>query len=133
MILADAEDVAKSWLMTTSVAPLVNGKIFLAMPKGSPNPCVLLSRVGGAPPASSTTNEDVARISFTIYAPSRPAAKQIATALATELSSIYEGNPISTPSGVLDVGEIISWLWSPDPKSDTPRYIIDANFIVRSN
>ncbi len=132
MNLVDAEDVAKAWVLSTDVAGMVSNKVFLAMPVGAPNPCITLSRVGGAPPQGSATNEDIARISFTVYGPTRPVAKNISKALASELVSVSEGNPVLTSAGMMDVSELISWIWSPDPQSDAPRYILDANVLVRS-
>lgn len=128
----DAEDIAKAWLLTTSVAPLVNNKVFMAMPTGAPLPSLILSRVGGAPPAGSDVPEDLARISFDCFAATRPQAKEIAKALVSELESLAYLGPVDTPAGRLETAQCLSWLWFPDPVSDTPRYIIDALMIVRA-
>lgn len=128
----DAEDVCKAWLLSTPVAPLVNNKIFMAMPAGAPLPSLILSRVGGAPPPGSEVPVDYARISFSIYAATRPQAKEIAKALVGELESIAYTGAVDTPAGRLDVAQVASWVWFPDPVSDTPRYIVDALLVVRA-
>lgn len=128
----DAEDIAKAWLLTTTVAPLVNNKIFMAMPTGAPLPSVILSRVGGAPPAGSDVPYDLARISFDCFASTRPQVKEIAKTLVSELESVAYTGPFDTPAGRLETAEVVSWLWFPDPVSDTPRYIVDAHMVVRA-
>lgn len=128
----DAEDVAKSWLLGTSVAALVAGKVFMAMPTGSPVPSVVLSRVGGSPPRGSDVPVDFARISFSIWASTRPQAKDITKALVGEIESIAYTGAVDTPAGRIDGAEVINWLWLPDPVSDTPRYIVDAQLVVRA-
>lgn len=131
-VYADAEDVAKNWVLGTSVAPLVNGKIFMAMPKGSPLPSVVLSRVGGSPPAGSDVNDDLARISFIIWAAQRAQAKAITAALISEIESLAYTGAVDTPAGRLDAAQVVNVLWLPDPVSDTPRYIVDARMVVRA-
>ncbi|HYJ33833.1 MAG TPA: DUF3168 domain-containing protein [Candidatus Binatia bacterium] len=131
-VYVDAEDVVKSWLLTTSVAPLVSNKIYMAMPKGTPLPSVILSRVGGSPQAGSDVPADEARISFDIYASQRPQAKAITAALVSEIESLAYLDAVVTPVGRLDAAEVINVLWLPDPVSDTPRYIVDARMVVRA-
>lgn len=128
----DAEDVAKAWLLTTSVAALVSNKVFMAMPSGSPLPSVILSRVGGAPLPGSDVPADQARISFSCYAASRPQAKSITVALVGELESLGYAPPVDTAAGRIDTAQVISNLWLPDSTTDTPRYIVDALLIVRA-
>lgn len=131
-VYADAEDIAKAWLAGTSVAPLVNGKIFMAMPVGSPLPSIVLSRVGGSPAAGSDVPADLARISFAIWAAQRAQAKAITAALVSEIESLAYTGAVDTPAGRLDAAEVINVLWLPDPVSDKPRYIVDARMVVRA-
>lgn len=132
MTYVDAEDVAKAWLLGTSVAAMVNNKIFMAMPKGSPLPSITLSRVGGSPPAGSDVPADYARISFDVWAATRPQAKAIAKALVSECESLAYTGAVETPDGRIDVAEVINWLWMPEAVSDTPRYIVDVRMVVRA-
>lgn len=136
LTFVDAEDVVKAWLLDTTIAPLVTwgGKthIYQGMPTGSPMPSVILTRVGGAPSRSSTVYEDNARISFSCWARNRPAAKEIARVLVSEIESISHSSAVVTAFGRLDAAETISWLWLPDPEADLPRYVVDALMVVRS-
>lgn len=128
----DAEDVVKEWLLTTSVAPLVTNKIFLAMPKGAPLPSVILSRVGGTSMPESDAPIDAARISFAVWAANRPQAKTIRTALLGEIESIgYQPEYVGTV-GRIKSGLLLSDIWLPDPEDDVPRYIVDATMYVQA-
>lgn len=127
VILPDVEDLAKAWLLTTSVAALVTNKIFLATPKGSPLPCVTLSRVGGG----LTNNDqptDSARIRFQCFAAGRPQAKAIAKALVSEADSLALNGGYTASDGKLQVAEVVLNMYLADPVSDTPKYIIDVRF-----
>lgn len=135
--LVDAEDLVKEWLLSTSVASLVNNKIFLAMPVGFADPklsrpVVTLSRVGGAPLSGSDVPVDIARISFRVWAPTRPAAKGIATALVGEVESLSLTGGYVSSIGRLESGETVTWLWAPEPVSDISRYIVDVRFTTLS-
>lgn len=134
--VVDAEDVVKAWLLTTSVATLVtvSGKthIYMAMPTGSPLPSLILSRVGGSPRADSDVSEDIARISFRIYGSKRTEVKAIAKALVSEVESLAYTGSVSTASGRLVAAQTLNWFWSPDPVSDTPRYMVDILATVHS-
>lgn len=129
---ADAEDLAKAWVLSSSVAAAVNNKVFLAMPKGSPLPCVTLSRVGGGIDSRSDVPVDSARISFNVWGSSRPQAKEISKKLVSEADSLaLTGGFGSTElGGRLEVAEVLLWLWLPDSVSDQPRYIVDCRFTV---
>jgi len=132
----DAEDLVLEWAKTTTVAPLVTSgsrvDIFLAMPKGAPLPCVILSRVGGSPDLGDAP-VDHARISFGVYAANRPQAKNIAKTLTSEIESIGYGAPYVGATGRLTSATVVLNLWLPEPGTDTPRYVVDAVFPVMSN
>lgn len=129
---ADVESLAAAWLSTSAVAPLVTRpgggvNIFKAMPASSPLPAVIVSRVGGAPAARSDFPRDVARVSFSCWAASRPAATTIAITLVAELDNLARLGPyLGADNARLGAAEVLSWLWLPDPAADTPRYAIDA-------
>lgn len=135
-VITDAEAVVKEWLFTTAVAPIVTWggftHIYLAMPPGSPKTSVILSRAGGAPVQGSDTSEDVARISFRCYGRDRTTASDIAMALISAVESLAYGGEVITPMGAIKAAETRSWSWSPDPESQTPRYLVDIAFTVMS-
>lgn len=122
--VADAEDIALAWAKTI----MGSVKCFLQA-EGNPLPRIQLSRVGGAP----NDVADLARISFLVLAATRPQAKEHAKTLLGELLSLAYTGPVSTPKGVLEAAEVVSWIWFPDPVSQLPRYIIDARVVTRAS
>jgi hypothetical protein len=132
----DAEDIVKAWLLTTAVAPLVtvsgSVKIFQAMPKGSPLPCVILSRVGGAPQEESDAPIDAPRISFEVWAANRPQAKTIAKTLLSEIEQLGYSRGYTGILGRIPSATVLLDMWAPDDESDTPRYIVDATFYIQA-
>lgn len=125
-LLPDAEDLAKAWLLTTGTAELVSDKVFMAVPKGDPLPCIVLRRVGGAP-SRSHVPQDAPRISFDVWAANRPAAKSILRDLVDDLLDLDSVQYTSVEvGGRIGAVEVVSSLWLPDPVSDRPRYIVDA-------
>ncbi len=130
----DTEGVVKEWLLNTAVAPLVTygsyTHVYLAMPPGSPNPSIILSRVGGGPEAGSDVPVDFARVSCACWGKNRMQAMEISKTLVSEAESFGETGGYTTDEAILQVGEVLSWLWLPDPVSDTARYIVDVRFAV---
>jgi hypothetical protein len=129
----DVEVLVKSWLATTPVAALVpraggGFHIYQAMPIGAPLPSVIVSRVGGAPARRSDVPADVARISMDIFAASRPLAVAIAQTLVAAVENLAQTGAYVTGSSRLEAGEVVSWIWLPDPTSDTARYVVDGLF-----
>lgn len=129
----DAESVAAAWLATTQVAPLVTRpdgglSIYKAMPTGAPLPAVVLSRVGGAPRPQSDVPEDLVRLSFDCWGRSRSESVTVAAALVAACEGLGEAGGYVADTGRLAAAEVVSWVWAPDPRSDTPRYVVDALF-----
>lgn len=116
--MIDAEGLVKAWLVSVAITP----KIFLAMPKGDPLPCITLSRVGGGINPRSDLQIHEPRISFQVWSANRPEAKTITAFLVDAIDQVDDY------SGMLRVAEVLSVLWLPDPVSDRPRYIVDARF-----
>jgi len=130
-IFGDAENGAKTWLHATEVAPLVThaGRvhIYLAMPTAAPVPSLICSRVGGAVSAAKHLPTDRARLSFDCWGTSRAQAQQISARLVSELDMLGPRGGYTIPGEItLATADIISWLWLPDPRADTPRYVVDA-------
>jgi hypothetical protein len=131
LLFADAEDMAYTWVKTTSAYALANNNVYLAMPKGSPLPCITLSRAGGGI-STSTVPTDEARISFSAWGKSRQAAKAIAKAIISEADALADAGGFLSLSlmGRIEAAEVLTIMWVPDQISDTPRYIIDVRFAV---
>lgn len=128
---SDVETLVQRWLKTTTVAPHLTRtdggiNIFKAMPKAAPLPSMVLTRVGGAPARRSDLGEDVARISCECWAASRDVAASVAMSLVAELETLAPAGGFVDGPARLAAAETLSWLWLPDPASDTPRYVVDA-------
>lgn len=131
MTYADVEGLVQRWLQGTALAadltrPGGGVNIFKAMPKAAPLPSIVLSRVGGAPARGSDVPEDIARISFDCWAASRGQANAISLGLVFLLEELAPTGGYVEGGSRLAVAETVSWLWLPDPASDTPRYVVDA-------
>lgn len=127
----DVETAVKRWLSGGEVAALVQRNalpmIFLAMPKGSPVPSVILSLIGGGP-IRADLPETLYRMSFDCWGTTRDEAGAIARTVVAELESLsLTGGYVEPTTGVyLGAAQVIMHRWQPDPDSDTPRYIVDA-------
>lgn len=132
MNYSDVETLVQRWLKGKDLAvmhltrPDGGINIFKAMPKASPLPSIVLTRVGGAPARRSDLPEDVARISFDCWAASRDVAVDMSMRLVDELESLAPLGGFADGPGRLVAAETVSWIWLPDPTSDTPRYVVDA-------
>jgi len=131
--MTDVEKLVQQWLAQSALAATsltrTDGgvNVFRAMPNKAPLPSIVLSRVGGAPPARVTLPQDNARISFACWAASRDEAAGLAAQLVDELGALGEtGGWGPTVTGHLSAAEVLSLVWVPDPASDTPRYVVDA-------
>lgn len=127
----DIEGLVKAWLATTPVAALVarpggGHHIYQAMPVGAPLPSVIVQRVGGGPARRSDVPADVARITCHCWAATRPDAVAIAQAVTAAIQNLAETGGFTSGSSRLVAGEVVSWVWIPDPQSDTPRYVVDG-------
>lgn len=128
----DVETLVQRWLKASALAAVYLTRpdggisIYKAMPKASPLPSIVLTRVGGAPAPHSDVGEDVARISFDCWAASREVAVDLAMILAGELEMLAPMGGYVDGLSRLAVAEVVSWIWLPDPASDTSRYVVDA-------
>jgi Protein of unknown function (DUF3168) len=130
---ATVEPAIKAWLGVTSLAPLLTRpdgglSIYLAMPPASPLPSVILTRVGGGPHPRKDLPEDRPRISFDCWGTSRDQAAAVAGALVSECESLAPAGGHEFDGVCLLAAEVVTWLWLPDPNTDTPRYVVDALF-----
>lgn len=135
IVISDVEGVVKSWLATTPVASLVargsSYNIYLAMPKGTPLPAVVLHRVGGAP-SRTVMPTDEAVIRFHCWAEHRPTASAIAVALVGAIEGLSVSGGYAVSNCRLKTAQTLTWHFLPDPTSDTPRYLVEASFTAVS-
>ncbi len=130
---ADTENVIKRWLLTTSVAPLLLRSagvyaIYLALPKGAPNPALVLTLVAGGPDRGHDIPQQSDRIQFDCWGRTRDESGLICRTLINELESLARAAWYTDPDTdtLLACASVLSKRWLPDPDSDTPRYIVDA-------
>jgi hypothetical protein len=128
---ADTEAVVKTWLLSTSVAPLLlrnNGgySIYNAMPAKSPIPALVAWQVTGGPITRKDLPEQQARIQFDCWGLTRLQAGDIARTLIAELENLAQGGGDIISGVYLGAAVTQTMRWLPDPDSDTPRYIVDA-------
>lgn len=132
MSYTDVETLTVTWLKTRGLATMYLTRtdgginVFKAMPKASPLPSIVLSRVGGGPRRRSDVPEDVARISFNCWAATRDAAVDISLMLVDDLETLGPFGGFTDGASRLVAAETVSWIWLPDPEGDTPRYVVDA-------
>ncbi len=135
----DAEGAVADWvnsLTGTLVGegqPLMKGA-FLHELRGAASSCyALLSIIGGSPVLSAEDPDMRARISASIYGPTKEAATLAAVAYANHVLAC-DGRP--TPMGaaatclVVDPDSLTGPLWSPDGAG--PRLLVDADFYLRA-
>jgi hypothetical protein len=128
---ADTEAVVKTWLLTTSVAPLLlrsNGgySIYNAMPAKTPIPALIAWQVSGGPRTRKDLPEQQARMQFDCWGLSRLQAGDIARTLIAELEWLAQSGGEIVTGVYLGAAVTQNMRWLPDPDSDTPRFIVDA-------
>lgn len=121
----------KTWLTNTSVAstvPTAGGTaIYLAMPKSSPLPALLVTLISGGPTAGADLPTAQYRLSFDCLAKTRAQAVQIALELIDVLQDLGVSDSGVPAEGVyLASAQVLDFRWLPAPESDTARYIVDA-------
>jgi hypothetical protein len=128
---ADTETLVKTWLLTTTVAPLVKRtdggySIYNAMPPGSPIPSVIAWQVTGGPRPRKDLPEQTARVQFDCWGLTRAQAGEIARTIIAELEWVSQSGGRVIAGSYFGVAVTQSMRWLPDQESDTPRYIVDA-------
>lgn len=133
---ADVDLLVREWLTATpavaSLVPTTSGgvAIYQAPPSTPPAKLIVAKRIGGSPVVRSTVPSDRARIQFDCWATKRPDAAQISVAITEAVENLGPRGGFLNPTGRLTTGEVVSWLWLPDPVSDKPRYVVDALLIA---
>jgi hypothetical protein len=134
----DAEEALRSWvngLTATLVGeghPLAKGAHLHEL-RGAATACyALLSLVGGSPALSAENPDHRARISASIFGPTKEAATAAAVGYANALLTL-DGRPTAMTGAVClicDPDSITGPLWSPDRAG--PRLLVDADLYLRA-
>jgi len=128
---ADTETTVKTWLLTTSVAPLLlrpdgGYSIYNAMPAKSPIPALVAFQVTGGPRSRKDLPEQQVRMQFDCWGKTRLQAGDIARALIAECEDCARTGGRVINGVYLGAAVTQTMRWLPEPDSDTPRYIVDA-------
>ncbi|WBB94182.1 hypothetical protein [Verrucosispora sp. WMMC514] len=134
----DAERAAADWINTLTSTlvgpgnPLAKGAHLTEL-RGASSACYALLSIIGSNTALAPENPDHrARISASIYGPTKEAATRAAIAYADTLIAV-DGRPQPMGSAalclVIDPDSITGPLWSPDLAG--PRLLVDADFYLR--
>lgn len=128
---ADVETIVKTWLFSTSVAPLVRRddggySIYNAMPVKAPNPAVIAHQITDAPAPRKDLPEQQVRMQFDCWGLTRLQSGDIARTLMSELEWISLSGGRVINGTYLGVAFTQSMRWLPDLESDTPRFIVQA-------
>lgn len=128
---ADTEAIVKSWLLSTSVAPLLyrddgGYSIYNAMPAKSPLPALVFWQLSGSPRPRKDLPEQQAHLQFDAWGTTRQQAGDIARALVAEIENLARTGGTVINGTYLGCGSVQMMRWLPEPDSDTPRYVIGA-------
>jgi hypothetical protein len=128
MSYGPADEAVKLWLLTggTSVAAFTTN-VYLAMPKASPKPVLLVQLVGGGPTRRGDLPLSKYSLQLDCIGASRADASTLMRALLADLDALGRDTPGFVAAGMyLGAAEVLLVRWQPDPDSDIPRYIVDA-------
>jgi hypothetical protein len=133
IVLADAEGAVRAWARANAaIAAAFTGGIYFGPPEGTVMfPLVRLQRVGGGPVPGDTPLDDAA-ISFLVWGSSKAQAAAAVMVLASEVQSMTCGTAMGSGAVGLGARVTLGPVWSPDPDTDRPRYLLDANFSIRA-
>lgn len=128
---ADTETVIKTYLLASTVAPLVKRadggySIYNAMPSAAPVPAVISFQISGGPVQRKDLPEQQTLIQFDCWGKTRVQAGDIARAVIAELEWCGRTGGAVIGGVYLGTSTVQNMRWLPEPDSDTPRYIVDA-------
>lgn len=134
----DAEEAVRSWInsLTSTLVgegkPLAKGAHLHEL-RGAATVCyALLSLIGGSPSLSAENPDHRARISASLFGPTKESATAAAVAYANALLTL-DGRPTAMTGAtclICDPDSISGPLWSPDRAG--PRVLVDADFLLRA-
>jgi hypothetical protein len=131
--LVDAEGAVRAWARAnTAIAAAFTGGIYFGPPEGSVTfPLVRLQRVGGGPVSGDTPLDDAA-ISFLVWGSNKAQAAAAVMVLASEVESFLCGTAMGSGAVGLGARVTLGPVWSSDPDTDRPRYVLDCSFSIRA-
>jgi hypothetical protein len=126
---ADVEAACRTWLR--SAGSSAGARVYFNVPDKDPTgPWVTVNRVGGGPLQGTDAPTDAARVSFSCWGGTKFQAQQLSAEVSSAVFALKFGDTMG--SSICCAAELLSVLWAPDPVSNTPRYLVDATIMVRS-
>jgi len=132
----DAEAAVAAWVNTQTGTLVGEGRplskgAHLHELRGAATACYArLSVVGGAATLNAENPDHRARISASIFGPTKEAAAAAAVAYANALRGL-DGRPATMGAATgLVADAVVGPLWAPDGAG--PRYLVDADFYLRA-
>lgn len=132
-VLVDAEGAVRAWARAnTAIAAAFTGGIYFGPPEGTVTfPLVRLQRIGGGP-VPGDTPIDEAVISWLVWGTNKAQAAAAAMTLVSQIESMLCGTAMGAGAVGLGARVTLGPVFSPDPDTDRPRYIVDSAFVVRA-
>lgn len=132
-VLVDAEGAVRAWARANSaIAAAFTGGIYFGPPEGTVTfPLVRVQRIGGGPVPGDTPLDDAA-MSFLVWGSAKAQAATAAMVLVSEIESMPCGTAMGSGAVGLGARVTLGPVWSPDPDTDRPRYIVDGSFSIRA-
>lgn len=132
-VLVDAEGAVRAWARANAaIVAAFTGGIYFGPPEGTPTfPLLRVQRVGGGPVAGDTPIDDAA-ISFLAWGSNKAQVAAAVMVLASEVESMLCGTAMGSGAVGLGARVTLGPVWSPDPDTDRPRYVLDASFSIRA-
>lgn len=129
----DVEGAYRDWLRAQpEMVTLVGQRVFLGLPERAMGneasfPCVTVFKISSVSQSSGEVILDSARLQFDCWGPlkKRSAATAVMLAVKNLLNSVTRGTVLRSGIRAAETYGITD-LWFPDPRTDRPRYIVDA-------
>jgi hypothetical protein len=139
-VVVDAEAAVQAWLNSRTDLvgqgnPIPLGARLNRQRSPGRGAYAYLLRIGGVPALTAENPFDQARVSATLYAPTKEAAAHAATAYANALHALHVGGP-PVPMGPDAVCRAVDGITGPNAFDDHEsnreqhRYVVDADFFL---
>lgn len=132
-VFVDIEGAYRDWMRAQpTLQALVGRRVFLGLPERAMAneasfPCINVFKISSVPQTSGTVILDSARLQFDCWGPLKEKSSATAVMLAVKnlLSSITRGTVLRSGIRAAETYSITD-LWFPDPRTDRPRYAVEA-------
>lgn len=137
LVFTDVEGAVKAWAIAhADINAATSGRVFFGVPSSidfnstANFPFITIYRSGGSPKAGPTPL-DIARITFDCWGSTKAQAASVATVVVDAVEKLSAGTQMGASARTVGA-ETRLILWRPDPATNAKRYVVDADFTVRS-